>query len=41
MEFRLILYGLLLILVMIFYPAGLAGLYQAAMQKIKSKKRKP
>ena len=39
-EFRLILYGLLLILVMIFYPAGLAGLYQTAIQKISSKKRK-
>lgn len=29
MEYRLIIYGLLLILVMIFYPAGLNGLYQS------------
>lgn len=28
MEYRLIIYGLLLILVMIFYPAGMSGLYQ-------------
>lgn len=30
MEYRLIIYGMSLILVMIFYPAGLNGLYQAA-----------
>jgi branched-chain amino acid transport system permease protein len=40
MEYRLILYGMLLILVMIFYPAGLAGLYQIALQKILPKKGK-
>ena len=34
MEYRLIIYGLLLILVMIFYPAGLSGLYQLVLQKI-------
>jgi branched-chain amino acid transport system permease protein len=28
MEYRLIIYGLLLMLVMIFYPAGLSGLYK-------------
>ena len=33
MEYRLIIYGLLLILVMIFYPAGLSGLYQVLMEK--------
>jgi branched-chain amino acid transport system permease protein len=38
MEYRLILYGMLLILVMIFYPAGLAGLYQTAIQKIRKGK---
>jgi len=43
MDYRLILYGLLLILVMIFYPAGLAGLYQTVIQKIKLaiKKQRP
>ncbi len=40
MEYRLIIYGLLLILVMIFYPAGLSGLYNQAMQKYKSWKGK-
>jgi branched-chain amino acid transport system permease protein len=40
MEYRLIIYGLLLILVMIFYPAGLSGLYQASLQKIKHRKGK-
>ncbi|OGO39570.1 MAG: hypothetical protein A2W35_19845 [Chloroflexi bacterium RBG_16_57_11] len=34
MEYRLIIYGMLLILVMIFYPAGLSGLYQVLIQKI-------
>lgn len=38
-EFRLILYGMLLIVVMIFYPAGLAGLYNSVIQKIHFKKR--
>lgn len=32
MEYRLIIYGLLLILVMIFYPSGLSGLYRSALQ---------
>jgi branched-chain amino acid transport system permease protein len=40
MEYRLILYGMLLIMVMIYYPAGLAGLYQSLIQKFKSMKRK-
>jgi branched-chain amino acid transport system permease protein len=35
MEYRLIIYGLLLILVMIFYPAGLNGLYLWAIHTIK------
>jgi branched-chain amino acid transport system permease protein len=35
MEYRLIIYGMLLILVMIFYPAGLNGLYQLAVQKFR------
>jgi branched-chain amino acid transport system permease protein len=39
MEYRLIIYGLLLILVMIFYPAGLSGLYQKAVQTIKKKRK--
>ncbi|MEW5872037.1 MAG: branched-chain amino acid ABC transporter permease [Chloroflexota bacterium] len=34
MEYRLIIYGLLLILVMIFYPSGLNGIYQVVLQKI-------
>lgn len=34
MEYRLIIYGSLLILVMIFYPAGLYGLYLRAVRKI-------
>ncbi|MFZ5819959.1 MAG: branched-chain amino acid ABC transporter permease [Chloroflexota bacterium] len=33
MEYRLIIYGLLLILVMIFYPAGLNGLYLVVLKK--------
>jgi branched-chain amino acid transport system permease protein len=33
MEYRLIIYGLLLILVMIFYPTGLSGLYYVLVQK--------
>jgi len=40
MEYRLIIYGLLLILVMIFYPAGLNGLYLKAIQIIQTFKRK-
>lgn len=40
MEYRLIIYGLSLILIMIFYPAGLAGLYQWILEKINSRKRK-
>jgi branched-chain amino acid transport system permease protein len=35
MEYRLIIYGMLLILVMIFYPAGLSGVYQKCIQFIK------
>jgi branched-chain amino acid transport system permease protein len=40
MEYRLIIYGLLLILVMIFYPVGLNGLYQNFIQKIRIRKGK-
>lgn len=40
MEYRLIIYGSLLILVMIFYPAGLSGLYQELRQKIIRRKGK-
>ncbi len=40
MEYRLIIYGLLLILVMIFYPAGLNGLYQRAIRIIQEKRGK-
>lgn len=36
MEYRLIIYGMLLILVMIFYPAGLNGLYQRVIQIIQT-----
>jgi len=35
MDYRLIIYGLLLILVMIFYPAGLNGVYQKLKSIIK------
>jgi len=41
MEYRLIIYGMLLILVMIFYPAGLNGVYQRCIQfinKLRGKK---
>jgi branched-chain amino acid transport system permease protein len=38
MEYRLIIYGMLLILVMIFYPAGLNGLYQKFVQFIQSRR---
>lgn len=37
MEIRLVIYGLLLVLVMIFYPGGLAQLYQNAIDLIKHK----
>lgn len=41
MEYRLIIYGMLLILVMIFYPVGLNGLYQNLKKIIlKNKKEK-
>lgn len=38
MEYRLIIYGMLLILVMIFYPVGLNGLYQKIVKIILNKK---
>jgi branched-chain amino acid transport system permease protein len=38
MEYRLIIYGMLLILVMIFYPVGLNGLYQKIKIIISKKK---
>ena len=41
MEYRLIIYGLLLIIVMIFYPAGLSGLYQQIRQMFRKQEKKP
>ena len=40
MEYRLIIYGMLLILVMIYYPAGLSGVYQKCIQFIKMRGKK-
>jgi branched-chain amino acid transport system permease protein len=40
MEYRLIIYGLLLILVMIFYPAGLSGVYQKIIHAMNSRKNR-
>ncbi len=40
MEYRLIIYGMLLIIVMIFYPAGLSGLYQSVRSILINRKRK-
>ena len=37
MEIRLIIYGILLILVMIFYPGGLAGIYNQVAELVKEK----
>ena len=34
MELRLVLYGVLMIMVMIYYPGGLSGLFQAAFRKL-------
>jgi len=39
MEIRLIIYGLFLILTMIFYPGGLAGLFQGIGELIKKRRR--
>jgi branched-chain amino acid transport system permease protein len=33
---HLVIYGVLMILVMIFYPDGLAGIYRWAAEKVKS-----
>jgi branched-chain amino acid transport system permease protein len=41
MEFRLIIYGLCLILVMIFYPAGLVGFLQQVARRVRDWRRKP
>jgi branched-chain amino acid transport system permease protein len=41
MEYRLIIYGLSLILVMIFYPAGLNGLYLQVKFALQNRRRKP
>ena len=41
MEYRLIIYGLSLMLVMIFYPAGLNGLYRRFTQFLESRQGKP
>jgi len=38
MEIRLIIYGLFLILSMIFYPKGLAGIYYSIVRRIKKRK---
>jgi branched-chain amino acid transport system permease protein len=40
MEYRLIIYGLLLILVMIFFPSGLSGLFNETIKTIKNRKGK-
>jgi branched-chain amino acid transport system permease protein len=40
MEYRLIIYGLSLILIMIFYPAGLSGLYRRFTQILANRKGK-
>jgi branched-chain amino acid transport system permease protein len=40
MNYRLVIYGLSLILIMIFYPAGLNGLYQIVKSFLKSLKGK-
>jgi branched-chain amino acid transport system permease protein len=40
MEIRLVIYGLLLILVMIFYPGGIAQLYQNTLDLFKMKRSK-
>ncbi len=40
MQYRLLIYGLSLILIMIFYPAGLNGLYQKIKSVFKLPKRK-
>ncbi len=41
MEYRLIIYGLSLILIMIFYPAGMNGLYQRVKLALQNRKGKP
>jgi branched-chain amino acid transport system permease protein len=40
MEYRLIIYGLVLILIMIFYPAGLNGLYQRIKLTLQNRRGK-
>ena len=40
MEFRLVIYGVLLILVMIYYPGGLAHLYEQSLTYFRRKKNK-
>lgn len=39
MELRLLIYGMSLILIMILYPAGLAGLYQAGLRLVRKWRR--
>lgn len=39
MELRLLIYGMSLILIMILYPAGLAGLYQVGLQLVRKWRR--
>jgi hypothetical protein len=39
MEIRLIIYGTLLILTMILYPAGLDGLFQLLVRRIKARQK--
>jgi branched-chain amino acid transport system permease protein len=39
MELRLIIYGLFLIICMIFYPKGLAGIFLSVVRLIKGRKQ--
>jgi branched-chain amino acid transport system permease protein len=39
MEIRLIIYGLLLVLTMILYPAGLAGIFEKISEVVKNRKK--
>jgi len=39
MEFRLIMYGALMIIVMIYYPKGFVGLWETAKTSIRNKRK--
>ena len=41
MELRLLIYGMSLILIMIFYPSGLAGLYQVVIARLHKLRQDP